>query len=163
MTIGADLLDGLDRADQLALDNAVLEPRIRMALGAVPRIERLSVLRFRLIDGIGVGRGRQGPDPVADTLESGMIDGDGGYARAERRAQVALVHGVVVAVPVQIHAVPRLLVPQGRKVRCGNQLAQRQPIQWPVELDALVGIEGVDAPRSPLGDVVTHDERQTLR
>ena len=83
-----------------------------------------------------------------------MVDGDRRDAGAERRAEVALVDRIVVAVPVQLQALARRLVPQRRVVGRPDQLRLRQLAQRPVELHRLVGIEGVDAPAAPVGQVV---------
>ena len=120
-----------------------------MALETVLLVERRPAGRDGLVDRIGIRRRRQRPDPVADALDRRVIDGDGRDARAKRRAQIAFVHRRVVAVPVQVHALARRLVPQRGVIRRANQLRTRQLVERPVELDGLVGVEGVHAAAAP--------------
>ena len=77
-------------------------------------------------------------------------------------AQVALVHRVVVAVPVQLHALARRLVPQRREVGGANQLRRRQLGRGPVELDRLVRIEGVHAAPAPSRDALGQHRRDPV-
>ena len=105
--------------------------------------------RERFVDRVRILRRRQRPDPIADALQRGMIDGDRGDAGAERGAQVALVDRVVVAVPVQVHPLARLLIPQRGKVGCADQLFPRKILEPPVELNRFVRIERVDASAAP--------------
>ena len=109
----------------------------------------------RSVDRVRIRRRRQRPDPVADALDRRVIDRHRRHARAERRAQVALVDRVVVAVPVQVHALARRLIPERRIVRRADQLGRRQLVEVPVELNRLVGIERVDAAAAP----ARHDDR----
>ena len=94
-------------------------------------------------------RWRQCPDPVANPLDAPVIDRHRRDACSEPGAEVPLVHRIVVAVPVQLQPFARLLIPERRKVRGADQLRRRQAVERPVELDGLVGVEGVDASPSP--------------
>ena len=91
-----------------------------------------------------------------------MVDRDGRHARAERRAQVPFVDRVVVAVPVQVHPLARLLIPERREIRRADDFIRRQPIEAPVELDRLVRIERVDAAAPPLRHPVFEDRRDAV-
>ena len=153
MTIRADSRDVFHQPHARAVLHAVPELVAAVALEAMLLVERDSPRRGDLVDRIRIFRRRQRPDPVAHALDRRMVDGDGRHARAERGAQVALVHRRVVAVPVQVHALARLLVPQRRIVRGADKLRLRQPVERPVELDGLVGIEGVHPSTAPLRHV----------
>ena len=73
----------------------------------------------------------------------------GRHARADRGRKIALGERIVVTVPMQFHALARALIEDCRKVggsdqlRVGNAAARRQLQQ------ELIGIERVDAARSP--------------
>ena len=171
MRIRADRVDVLDHADTGSFANAVSEPAVGVAVHAVLFVESAPARRERLVDGIRVSGRRERPDPVAHAFQPGMIDGDRCHAGAEGRAEVALVHRVVVAVPVKVHAFARRLVPQRRIVGCADQFRGRQPIEPPVELNRLVRVERVDSPAPPprnavlqhRGDAVAKVERLQLQ
>jgi hypothetical protein len=56
----------------------------------------------------------------------------------------------------------RLLVPQRRIVRGADKLGTRKPVERPVELNRLVGIERVHAATSPARHVVRQDGRHAI-
>ena len=162
VAIRADFPDRLDQAHPGTGGDAVAEPMVRVALCAVLLVERRTARGDCLVDGVGIFRRRQRPDPVAHALQAVVIDGDRRHAGAECGTQVALVHRIVVAVPMQVHAFARLLIPQRRKIRCADQLVGRQLPQVPVELHGLVWVEGVDAAPSPPRHAVGQDWRDAV-
>ena len=99
-----------------------------------------------------------------------MVDGLGRDAGAERGRQIAFGQRWVVAVPVQLHALARLLVEDGGKVAGAIALAGRDRAERHLHLDELVRVEGVDAagpprrlfrqerlePRAPLDEPFAH-------
>ena len=164
VAIGANAIDVFDETDarRLGSANAVAEPLVGVAHDAVLPIERGAAGGARAVDRVRIRRRRQRPDPVAHALDAGVIDRHRRHTRAERGAQVALVHGIVVAVPMQVHPFARLLIPQRREVGGANQLVVRQPIELPVELNGLVRIEGVDAPAAPARHPVAENRRDAV-
>ena len=70
-------------------------------------------------------------------------------AGAKGRRQVALLERRVVAVPVELHAAPGPLLEHGREVGRADPLARGQILKAVALEEELVGIEGIDPPRSP--------------
>src|SRR5262250_1221868 len=143
--VGPDLLEGRDLAHVLAGE---LAPASAMAGRAVTQIDGGALRRLGLIDGIRILGRLQGEQPVLDAPDGCEIDGGWRGARAEGRALVALLHHGVVAVPVELHPLARLLQPYGRKVRGPVLLLLAQLPEGEVEED-LGRVEGVHAPGSP--------------
>ena len=162
MPIGADAVDVVDLADETPFDDPFAEAAAGVTLQALFLIDAGAARGERLVDWIWIRRRRQRPDPVAHALERRVVDRDGRHARAERRAQVPFVDRVVVAVPVQVHPLARLLIPERREIRRADDFIGRQPIEAPVELDRLVRIERVDAAAPPLRHAVLEDRRDAV-
>src|SRR5918996_134801 len=112
--VSADVVDVDDRASPL--------PAKAMALGAELCIDRLATGRTGGINGVGIFRWREGPYPVADPFDVVMVDRHGRDPSAEGRAQVAFVHGTIIAIPMKLHPFPRLLIPQRWKIGRADQL-----------------------------------------
>jgi hypothetical protein len=94
MTIRADPVDVFDQPHTRGFGCAdpLAEAMIAVARHAELAVERGPARRQRRIDRVRVFRRRQRPDPVAHALDRVVIDGYRCHARAERRAQVALVY-----------------------------------------------------------------------
>ena len=71
------------------------------------------------------------------------------HSGAQRSAQISLVDGGVVPVPVQMHALARLLVPKRRKIGRADQFVVWKLVQRPVELNRFVRIECIHAAPAP--------------
>src|SRR5437763_16126489 len=134
MPIGADAVDVVDLADETPFDDPFAEAAAAVTLQAMFLIDAGAARGERLVDWLRILRRRQRPDPVAHALERRVVDRDGRHARAERRAQVPFVDRVVVAVPVQVHPLAWLLIPDRREIRRADDFTRRQPIEAPVEL-----------------------------
>src|SRR4029450_13794190 len=121
-----------------------------MAAGAVLGVDRLAARRLGLVDLEDVLRWFERQQPCLEPADRREIDSRRRGAGAERCVLVALFRPDVVAVPVQLHALARLLQPDRGKVDWRVALSLWQRTDREVEQD-LVRIEGVVAPRSPLG------------
>src|SRR6266496_6247988 len=106
--IGADDVDRRHLAHVLTGKIAPVRP---VAGGAGALVDGASPGRLGRIDGIGILRRLRGEEPILDAPDGGQIDGGRCGARAEGRALVALLHHRVVAVPVELLALARLLQP----------------------------------------------------
>ena len=107
--VGADVGDVGHLADARLAD--VVTAR------AVLLVDRLAGVRPRRVDALRRKRRRlEIENPLSDPIERGEIEGVGGRAGADRRALVALVHRVVVAVPMQPESLPHPLIPERRQV-----------------------------------------------
>src|SRR5215211_2333177 len=115
--VSADVVDVDDRAGP--------RPAKAMTLGAELYIDRLATGRTGGINGVGIFRWREGPYPVADPFDVVMVDRHRRDPSAEGRAQVAFVHGAIIAIPVELHPFPRLLIPQRWQIGRTNQLRRR--------------------------------------
>ena len=150
MAIGADGVDVLDLADSRAGFDAVAETVIargsrRSAAGtAVRRAPPAPCRSDTDIPAAAASRSSRGR-----ASDCRVIDGDRRHARAERGAQVAFVHRVVVAIPVEVHALARLLVPERGKSDAPISSSGGSLLEVPVELNRLVGIERVHAAAAP--------------
>src|SRR5882724_7867007 len=116
--VSADVADVDDRAGSL--------PTKAMTLGAELCIDRLATGRTGGINGVGIFRWREGPYPVADPFDVVMVDRHRCDPSAEGRTQVAFVHGIIIAIPVELHPLSRLLIPQRWKIGCADQLRRGQ-------------------------------------
>src|SRR5437763_49275 len=103
MPIGVNLLDISNMAGLIACEI--------MTSSALLLINDPAATRTAGIDRERIFRWRQGPDPVVNSFEADIIDCYWSYSRAERSTEIAFVHGGVVAVPVQVQSLARLLVP----------------------------------------------------
>ena len=95
-------------------------------------------------------RGRQIPHPFSIAIDA-PVDRDGRDTGPQRGAEVALRDGIIVAVPMKIHALARTLPPDRRIVR---RSVERRAVDIlllhrEVELNGFVRIERVDAARTP--------------
>src|SRR4029079_3714401 len=101
-------------------------------------------------DGVWTARGLKIAEPCGHALDCGVVDGLGRDAGAERGRQIAFGQRWIVAVPVQLHALARLLVEDGGKVAGAVALARRDRAQLHLDLHTLVRVEGVDSAGPPL-------------
>ena len=96
-----------------------------MALGAELHIDRLATGRTGSINDVGILRRREGPYPVADPFDVVMVDRHRRDPSAEGRTQVAFVDGAIIAIPVELHPLSRLLIPQRWQIGRTDQLRRR--------------------------------------
>src|SRR3546814_2460783 len=104
--VGTDLRRRRPLADVPAAEVAAAGA---VAGGAVLAVHHLAARGLRAVDRVGVFRRLQCEQPVLDAPDRGHVDGRWRGAGAEGRALVALLDLAVVAVPVQLHALARLL------------------------------------------------------
>src|SRR5215470_3994967 len=95
-----DLFDRRDPSDILAAEVLAAPP---VAARAVLRIERRASGRERLIDRVWIGRRLGCEQPVFDSLDVFAVERRRRSAGAESGAAVALPHGVIIAVPMELH------------------------------------------------------------
>ena len=137
--------------------------------------------RLVLVDGEGVSRNRQfarpgqraepggcdfvlgqsffgvrGPQPISGALHAWNVDRHRRRSGPHRCAEITFENRAVVAVPVQLHALARTLIPDGREVRGADAV-----ILGETEKLVLVRVEGVDASRPRRGIPV--DKRECRR
>src|SRR6266540_1637239 len=128
--VGADVLDRRHLPEELAGEVAAARAVARRAVALVDR--RAADGRGR-VDGIRILRRLDRQEPLLDASDGDEIDGRRRGAGAEGGALVALLHHRVVAVPVQLLALARLLEPDRREVRGRVLLGLRERAEREVE------------------------------
>src|SRR5262245_25715497 len=130
-----------------------LRTSLPMACSTILSVQPLAVRGLGLIDVIRHRklRRREIPHPSFDPSDAPPVDGHWRHAGAECGAQIAFSNRVVVAVTMQVHAVASALLPDRWRIRRPVQCRTIDVLgpHRKVELDGLVRVEGVDAPRSP--------------
>ena len=111
--VGLDLVDRGHLAHPLARE---IGPARAVAARAVLGVDGLPLRDQAGVDGVGVRRRRGAEEPVLRPLDRRAVERRGKRAGPEGRAPVALVDRRVVAVPVELHPFPLLLVPDRREV-----------------------------------------------
>src|SRR5262249_49803686 len=150
-TICADECDWYHCADALVRLRRIAPVR-RLACSVTARAMFLVDLRAlrskRGIHGIRIWRRLRGFQIFRHAQDAVNVKVWRERPRSERSGKIALIHRGIVAVPMELHSLARLLVPDGRKVNVPHQLLGIGVLHGEIE-QCFWSVEGVYAARPP--------------
>src|ERR1041385_7152018 len=106
MAVGADLADRCDLTRLRATES--------VACRAMQLVQRLTRSSQRVIDRIRISRRFKCAEPIFNPFQPRQINSRRRDARAEGGTLVSFLNRGIVAVPVELHAFSRFLIPDGR-------------------------------------------------
>ena len=146
VTISPDIFD----RDHFAYPASFkISPILSVTVCAVFPIKLFPSGSARLIDGERKAGWFLGEKPLFDPCDPAQINGGGRGSGSKSGALVPFFHGIVVPVPVKLHAFPWSLEPDGREVNKTDPFSLRKFLHGEIQ-ENLGWIEGIGPARAEL-------------